>query len=351
MMKFLFAILTIIIGMLALLYFLSPARPVEWRPDMMSSLTGSLAKNNKLDVASLVNSGIKGPEDITVDNNGWLHTGLKDGRIVKFHPSQPSQIVTLANTGGRPLGLRFDANGNLIVADAVKGLLSLSPNGNITVLASTFNGKRLLLVDHLDIAQSGDIYFSDASARFGLNDYILDFIEASASGRVFKYAVNTGEISLLLDGLFFSNGIVLGPNDDYLIVAETGRSRLLKYYLNGDRAGQYEVFLDALPAMPDNLYFDENETIWVGLVAMRNQQIEKLAAYPGVRRLLGAVPANMLKPIGAYGFVIGVNLNGKITHNFQTEQGYKSISAAFEHEGSLYLGSLEGDGIAKFDLP
>ncbi len=40
-----------------------------------------------------------------------------------------TQPRVFANTGGRPLGLIFDREGNLIVADAIKGLLSVNKGG------------------------------------------------------------------------------------------------------------------------------------------------------------------------------------------------------------------------------
>jgi hypothetical protein len=53
-------------------------------------------------------------------------------------------VETFVQTGGRPLGIKFDAGGNLIVADAFRGLLSVSPEGKVTVLADTVNGERML---------------------------------------------------------------------------------------------------------------------------------------------------------------------------------------------------------------
>ena len=66
--------------------------------------------------------------------DGRLYTGLQDGRVVRML-ADGSGVETFVQTGGRPLGMKFDAGGNLIVADAFRGLLSISPERKITVLA------------------------------------------------------------------------------------------------------------------------------------------------------------------------------------------------------------------------
>ena len=45
-----------------------------------------------------------------------------------------------------------------------------------------------------------------------------------------------------MDELSFANGIALAPNEEYFIVAETGDSKLWKYWLKGDKRGQKEIF-------------------------------------------------------------------------------------------------------------
>jgi sugar lactone lactonase YvrE len=334
-----------------MLYLVSPVEPVSWQPDPKFKLEGPFAKNIKLDEVELIAAGaLPEAEDITFDQNGWLYTGLNDGRIVKLHPDNPSHIVDVTNTQGRPLGLRFDATGNLIVADTERGLISVAPNGDIDVLVDYFEGRKLLLVDHLDIAANGDIYFSDASAKFGLDNHLLDFIEASSTGAVYKYSVDTGRTTLLLDSLFFSNGVALGPNDEYLLVAETGRARILKYHLSGPKQGQTEIFINELPAMPDNLFYDEDGTVWVGLIALRDWRVDMLAAYPTLRRIIGALPIKWLKPTTSYGFAIGIDVDGNVTHNLQTPTAFTNITAVIKQNNKLYLGSLMGDSVAVYDL-
>ena len=69
-------------------------------------------------------------------------------------------------------------DGSVIVADA-RGLLRLNPDGSIDVLANTFEGQPILFADDLDISADGVVWFSDASQRFGIHDFMLDLLGIS----------------------------------------------------------------------------------------------------------------------------------------------------------------------------
>ena len=60
--------------------------------------------------------------------------------------------------------MAFDAEGNLIIADAIQGLISIDIDGKINTLSRKSDSDNIPLnfVDDLDIASDGKIYFSDA---------------------------------------------------------------------------------------------------------------------------------------------------------------------------------------------
>lgn len=131
----------------------------------------------------------EGPGDVTQGPDGMFYTGFQGGRIVKF--DMQGNYQKFVNAGGRPLGMQFDSVGNLIVADAFIGLISISPAAEISVLTDAVNGKKMLFVDDLDIAEDGTIWFSDASQRFDQHNFIYDFLEARPTGRLSSYSPET----------------------------------------------------------------------------------------------------------------------------------------------------------------
>ena len=80
--------------------------------------------------------------------------------------------------------------------------------------------------DDVDVARDGMIYFSDASSKFGPNEYMLDMLENRPHGRLLRYDPATKETSTLLDELYFANGVALSQNEDFVLVAETYRFRI-----------------------------------------------------------------------------------------------------------------------------
>jgi sugar lactone lactonase YvrE len=154
-----FALLSLVLGYL--LFWPVPIDPVAWQPttNPRTVPNGSLSG-----VHSLPNVG-PGPESVAIGHDGRLYSGLQDGNVVRMR-ADGRGVETFAHTGGRPLGMKFDAGGNLIVADAFRGLLSVSPEGKVTVLADAVNGERMLFPNDIAIAADGIVWFSDASRRF-----------------------------------------------------------------------------------------------------------------------------------------------------------------------------------------
>ena len=130
--------------------------------------------------------------------------------------------------------MRFDRNGtNLIVADAVFGLLEVNPETKAvrTLLPPTpgFNGKPFCLVNDLDIDEDGTIYFTHSSTKWQGHQAFYSIFEGDKTGRLMAYHPKTEEIKLLMDGLYFANGVQISPEGDHLLVVEYAASRIMKY--------------------------------------------------------------------------------------------------------------------------
>ena len=361
----------ILVAMLAyLVLWPSPIDSVAYQPPPKPVLEGPLTPNRLLESAEFLALGqVAGPEDVEVDRSGTIYSGTLDGRIVVFHeaaggdyvvPGQPIQHVkggievkTLATTGGRPLGIATAPNGDLIVADAVKGLLSVSPDGRISTLPTDVAGKPVHFADDLDIALDGTIYFSDASDKFGIDGYVYDMLEGRPHGRLLRYDPATKTTTVLLSDLYFANGVALSQHEDFVLVNETYRFRVTRYWLKGERAGKSEVFVDNLPGYPDNITSNRRGTFWLALATVRNDTGDWLAPHPFFKNVLAKLPLRFLPKPQPYGFVIKLDESGRILQSLQDPSGehVPAITAAVAHDGYLYLGSLSNNFVGKFKLP
>src|SRR5450432_1218266 len=143
-----------LIAALIILYFLLwpvPIAPAAWTPPPAPPLTGKYESNSRLAGTQRLETGGNAPEDVALDAQGRIYGGLDDGRIVRLQ-TDGTHPENFANTRGRPLGLIFDHAGNLIVADAIKGLLSISPAGAVTVLSTESNGVPFGCTNDVDVA-------------------------------------------------------------------------------------------------------------------------------------------------------------------------------------------------------
>lgn len=327
----------------------APVKAVAWTPPSNPGLTGVFSPNQALAAITTVPVG-PAPEHVACDSDGALYTSLDGGAVLRRSNDGP--WVELGNTGGRPLGLRADPRGGLWIADSMKGLLHMSDTGEIDVLATELGGEPLRFVDDLDVDTKGAIWFSDASQRFDYTQVALDFFEGSRTGRLLRYDPQTRQSEVMMDGLFFANGVTLGPNEDYVLVNETGLGRVHRLWLSGAKAGQRDIFVDELPGTPDNIRFDGVDTFWIAMPSLR-ASLDGLAALPRLRALLSWLPIPLLEAAAQpASFVIGVNLEGKVIHNFQDQNNpFHYITGVTPCDETLYLGSLQTDAIGILPIP
>jgi sugar lactone lactonase YvrE len=350
--------LLVIVIVLLVLYFVAwpvPVEPVAWKSPPNPGYTGVFARNDRLKGLEFLNIGSNhAPEDTALDSQGRIYAGTHEGYIVRLQAdgSEPKNWV---NTKGRPLGMVFDKHGNLIVADAYRGLLSVAPDGKITELATIADGVPILYADDVDVAADGKIYFSDASTKFGamktadtLEASLYDLMEHGGHGRLIVYDPATRKAKTLLDGLNFANGVAVSHDQTYVLVNETGAYRVMRYWLSGPKKGKAEPFIEALPGFPDNISTGMNGRFWVAFPSPRNPLVDKLSDKPFLRKLIQRMPKFARPKPVVYGHIIALDGNGKVVEDLQDPQGKYPINTSItETPDYLYIGSLAAPVLAR----
>lgn len=347
-------LLLIVVGLVAYLAFWPvPIAPVAWEAPPAPALEGPYEKNDKLADVERIAEGVGvGPEDVVVDDAGRVYTGYEDGRVMRFDADGGNPEL-IADTGGRPLGLVFDNEGRLIVADGYKGLLRIDADGEIEVLTTEVNGVPFGFTNNADVAEDGTIYFSDASYRFGPEmKAIDDILEHGGNGRLLAYDPGTGQTRVLLEGLQFANGVAVAPDQESVLVAETGRYTIIRYWIGGARKGEHALFYENLPGIPDNIASNGRDTYWVALYAPRNAILDAMSEYPFLRKVAYRLPELVQPKPAPHAFVLGFSLDGEVVYNLQHvgKDSYHPITGAFEANGKLFLGSLTEPAVGVFEL-
>lgn len=293
----------------------------------------------------------RGAEDVLVGPDGRIFTGVEDGRIVAVSPDGRTTEV-VADTGRRPLGLEWHPAGWIVVCDAHRGLLRLDPDsGRIDELVTEHDGIPLRLCNNAAVADDGAIYFSDSSQRFGIEYWRADLFEHSATGRLFRRAPH-GRVDLLAADLAFANGVALTADRSSVVVAETAAYRLRRYHLAGPLAGQLETFVDRLAGFPDNVSTGTDGLIWVALASPRNRLLDRMLPLPGVLRKAAWRLPDSVQPKPAREFAVhAYDSDGRIVHAYEGQHpAFHLTTGVREHEGTVWLGSLEDSAIAAFAI-
>jgi sugar lactone lactonase YvrE len=347
----LIASLTIVVSYF--LFWPVPISPQAWTPPPAPSLSGQYQQNSLLSSVERLSLGDGfAPEDVAIDSAGRIYSGFDDGRIMRLQPNGSTPEV-FANTHGRPLGLVFDSAGNVIVADANKGLLAVAKDGSVTVLTTESEGVPFRCTNDLDVAADGTIYFTDASHKFPLSNYKADLLEHRGNGRLLAYDPRTKTTRTLLRDLCFANGVAVSPDQSFLLVAETGAYRIHRIWLSGARQGSTEVFIDNLPGFPDGISSNGRDRFWVALVSPRDKTLDRILSRPFLRKAVLRLPGFLQPAPKRYSFVLGLDHNGRVTENLQngSPECYAAIANVLEHEGSLYFGSIGESAIGRYGLP
>lgn len=342
---------------LYLLFWPVAIDPVAWDAPVDAGLIDPFESNDRLARARLVELGIhEGPEDIAGGPDGLIYTATSDGKILRF--TQTGENVEIfADAGGRPLGMEFDRDGNLIVANAHLGLQRITPDGNVDILVDEYEGKKITYADDAAVSAEGIIYFSDASAKFGASisggSYqasLLDLMEHGGHGRVFRYDPTSRETSIVVDGLNFANGVAVSEDQSYLVINETGSYRVLRHWLGGPLTGTTEVIMDNLPGFPDNINNGLNGRFWIGLVAPRNGVLDELADRPWLRKMVQRLPATFRPKATPSSHVIAITGDGDVLMNLQDSAAQlPALTGVYETRTTLWLSSLFGNRVGRLD--
>ncbi|GAA2994358.1 SMP-30/gluconolactonase/LRE family protein [Actinokineospora diospyrosa] len=319
--------------------------PVVWR----APRAGKPPRGSALPPLTVLPVGGKGTEDVLVDAEGRVLTGVEDGRILRIADGA-AEVV--ADTGGRPLGLEFYPDGRLLVCDADRGLLLVdAANGEVEVLIPA--GPNLRVCNNAAVADDGTVYFTNSTDRFDLEFWKADLLEHSGTGRLLRRDPD-GSVHTLLSGLQFANGVALAPDGSCVVVADVWEYRLRRVWLTGERQGHADVLAENLPAFPDNISTGSDGLLWIAMASPRDALVDLLLRTPPVlRKLLWRVPERLQPKEKRTVWARALDFaTGAVVRDFRgAVPDFHMVTGVREHRGRVHLGSLEERAIAWFDLP
>mmetsp|Transcript_27628 Transcript_27628/g.79473 ORF Transcript_27628/g.79473 Transcript_27628/m.79473 type:complete len:404 (+) Transcript_27628:135-1346(+) len=321
-----------------------------------------------------------GGEAFAADKNGFVYTGTSEGRIIRLVDDDTWEHVAFTaphrHLGdgseemcskadidnepfcGRPLGLAFDKQGNLLVCDAYYGLMifewpegsgSRGPaQGRILTDESAPDGRKVVFCNTPVEGPDGLVYFTDSSAKFRINRLFLELIESGATGALMSYAPSTKETRVLHKDLPFPNGMVVSFDETHLLINSCTRALIWKYHLTGSNKGKLEVFGKNYPTVLDNIRRSPRGTYWVGGPTPTAMAIVVSRLYPWIRKLMAGLPYRLLVLLtldtlvgGGGGWAMEIDDTGKVLRLVTDPSSRVRLTTeAFEHNDRMYVGSF-----------
>lgn len=343
----------ILLGLLALiaLYLIFYPAPIDPAP-----LNWPIMAEHKSDplpeIEVLFPRTCQSCEDISIVGN-QLYTGHGDGRLLRFPLAGDDRLTEIVQFKGRPLGLEVLGDSLAWVCVEQEGLARVDlRKGTYEIVTNSFNDTTFQLIDYLDVAASGNVYFTDASDKFGDDDLQYDVLEGRPHGALYRYNVATNTTDRILDNLYFANGVVVDPAEEFVLVAETSGFRIQKLWLKGAKAGKAETFIEGLPGWPDGISLGSDGLIYCTLISPRTGMHDFILPRPWTRRLVTKFPKSFLpKPVKA-NRILALDGSGQIVHDWaDDEPDFSSISSLERIGDVVYLGTLDEAGVGKMVAP
>ncbi len=179
-------------------------------------------------------------------NNNTIYRWSEEGGVSVYRTHSGYSGLDIGEYGQPGSnGLTLDAQGRLTINEhGNRRVTRLEKNGQLTILADRYEGKRLNSPNDLVYRSDGALYFTDPP--FGLPKFFDDpRIELPFSG---VYCLIDGELKLVSKDLSGPNGLAFSPDEKYLYVDNWDEKRkvILRYAVHPDGTlTDGQVFFDA----------------------------------------------------------------------------------------------------------
>jgi gluconolactonase len=214
-------------------------------------------------------SGVGGPGGPAEGPVWWkeggylLFSDIYNDRRMKYTPGQGMSVFKQGTN--RANGMTRDLQGRLVAAERdTRRITRLEPDASITVIANSFQGRRLNITNDVIVKSDGAIYFTDPKRSSAPEPW-----DVPHTG-VYRVSPDLGTVTLLVEDFVFPNGLAFSPDERVLYVNDwlRGHIRAFDVASNGTLARHTDrVFADlrgAEPGAPDGMKVDSAGNVSCG---------------------------------------------------------------------------------------
>ena len=193
-----------------------------------------------------------------------LFSDIHNDKRMKYLPG--TGVSLFQEPTNRANGLTRDLKGRLVACEHdSRRVTRQETDGEITVIANSFQGRRLNRPNDVVVKSDGCVYFTDPwTSPSAPDQWDLPF-----SG-VYRVTPDLGTMSLLTDDFVLPNGLAFSPDELVLYINDSRRGHIRAFDLhpNGTLAKHTDrVFADLRgvePGVPDGMKVDTAGNVWCG---------------------------------------------------------------------------------------
>ncbi len=164
-------------------------------------------------------------------------------RIVRYAP--PFWNGVLRENSGGANGNTLDTEGRLISCEGnFKRLTRTEPDGTITVLADSFDGKPLNAPNDVVVRSDGAIFFTDPIFMGDYEEVLAPSLMTQKASRVFRLDTD-GTLSPVTEEVSKPNGLAFSPDESVLYVVNSAEQNVAALDVDaGGKLSNYRIWLD-----------------------------------------------------------------------------------------------------------
>jgi gluconolactonase len=196
-----------------------------------------------------------------------LWSDIPNNRILRWDEETGATTV-FRRPANNANGNTRDRQGRLVTCEhGTRRVTRTEYDGTITVLADSFDGKRLNSPNDVVIKSDGSIWFTDPD--FGIGGfYEGEKAIPELPTNVYRIDGQTGAISVVAGEVGRPNGLAFSPDERVLYVVECAATprRLLAFDVSADgrSLANQRMFIDAGEGSPDGFRVDIDGNLWCG---------------------------------------------------------------------------------------
>ena len=219
-----------------------------------------------------------------------IWSDIPNDRIMKWE-EETGAVSLFRKPSHYANGNTRDRHGRLVTCEMdAQRLTRTEHDGRVTVLAETFDGKRLTGPNDVVVKSDGSIWFSDNGAGIRGN-YLGHKGTPELPYRVYRIDGRSGAITIAVGDMERPNGLAFSPDERRLYVVDTpGGAKTVHVYDivdDGARAANGRVFFNAMPGYADGIRVDTEGNVWAGFSGGEGE--DGVAAFAPDGALIGRI--------------------------------------------------------------